>query len=110
MSHPVSRAASGNPPPHPPPRPQAPAPGLSRLPFGHALTGPYPAEDPELDPEGEAMGCGLGARRVHSGKSSGGIALDAGPLPHSPWSGKLALGLFKLWDPAYPEGLNQTIR
>lgn len=38
------------------------------------------------------------------------MELDARPLPHSPWSGKPALGLFKLWDPAYPEGLNQTIR
>lgn len=35
---------------------------------------------------------------------------DARPLPHSPCSGKPALGLFKLWDPAYPEGPNQTIR
>lgn len=53
------------------------------------------------------------AGRVRSGKSSGGRELDARPLPHSPCSGKPALGLFKLWDPAYPEGpggLNQTIR
>lgn len=43
-------------------------------------------------------------------RKQGGMELDARPLPHSPWSGKPAIGLFKLWDPAYPEGLNQTIR